>query len=192
MIEIFLVGALGRTLFERKPRFPRIICLCPFTVSALRSCCRTFISRYGPGIKDNVPPHSFVVWNVHGLIGHASKSRVAQDARDEPDVPLLGGVESQHGKGLPEGTRREVGKADAQHESLRVFLELALVDLPKTIPAGSLLFRDPLGAPRGREARKELAGRILVECIEGVDQQPLTLRPPIRNRVDVGSVASAL
>jgi hypothetical protein len=56
--------------------------------------------------------------------------RISNDARDEPDIFLLGGIEAEDAEGLAERAWREVWKALAQNVTLGIAVKLALVDFP--------------------------------------------------------------
>jgi hypothetical protein len=64
------------------------------------------------------------------LVRYAGKPRIPEDTSDEPDISLLGGVETQDGVGLPEKARRKIWIADSQNKALWVLFKLALIDFP--------------------------------------------------------------
>lgn len=134
------------------------------------------------------PASLFVTDNVFALVGSSNQPRILDDACDQPDIRLLGGIKAQNTEGSPERAWREVRKALPQNISLRIEVKFALKNFPEPMLVRHNMVICRRCLPIRFEPFRKVGVAHFVEHIERVYQKALMPGSWISDRIDVGGI----
>ena len=140
------------------------------------------------GADSGPPTPLFIAADVISLVWGPDQPGISEDARDQPNIRLLGGIKAKDAENSSERAWREIRKSLPKNITLGIAVKVLLEDFTQSMLALHTLIIHLRYFSMHLEPIGNVMVANVVEHVERVDQQTLVPGRCIGNRIDVGGI----